>query len=331
MSLFRITRESDIPLMGCLYFGVIDRGSNLLQIRPSCSCNLNCPFCSVDAGPHSKTRVTNYEVELDYLMEAVEEIAPFKGPGVECHIDSCGEPMLYPEIVDLVRELKGVKEVSVVSMQSNGTLLDEERIKALEEAGLDRINLSIHALSPELAVSLAGVSWFDIERVKEVARLIAESKIDLLIAPVYIPGVNDAEMPKLIEFALQTKAGKRWPPLGIQKFEHYRLGRSPGKVKAENWWHFYNRSMPEWEKQFSIPLRLKPQDFLIEKRPMIPIVFEKKEKAWVDIRAPGWVRGEQLGVAKNRVVSVMDSPAKQGRVRVQIVSNKHNIYVGVPC
>ncbi len=331
MSLFRITRESDIPLMGCLYFGIIDRGSNLLQIRPSCSCNLNCPFCSVDAGPHSKTRVTNYEVELDYLMEAVQEIAPFKGPGVECHIDSCGEPMLYPEIVDLVRELKGVKDVSVVSMQSNGTLLDEERIKALEEAGLDRINLSIHALSPELAVSLAGISRFDIERVKDVARLVAKSKIDLLIAPVYIPGVNDAEMPKLIEFALQTKAGKRWPPLGIQKFEHYRLGRSPGKVKAENWWHFYNRSMPEWEKQFSISLRLKPQDFLIEKRPMIPIVFEKKEKVWVDIRAPGWVRGEQLGVAKNRVVSVMDSPAEHGRVRVQIVSNKHNIYVGVPC
>jgi len=317
--------------MGCLYFGIIDRGSNLLQIRPSCSCNLNCPFCSVDAGPHSKTRVTNYEVELDYLIEAVQEIAPFKGPGVECHIDSCGEPMLYPDIVDLVSELKGVKDVSVVSMQSNGTLLDEERIKALEEVGLDRINLSIHALSPELAVSLAGVSWFDIERVKEVARLIAQSKIDLLIAPVYVPGVNDAEMPQLIEFALQTKAGKRWPPLGIQKFEHYRLGRSPGKVKAENWWHFYNRSMLEWEKQFSISLHLKSQDFLIEKRPMIPIVFEKKEKAWVDIRAPGWVRGEQLGVAKNRVVSVMDSPAKHGRVRVQIVSNKHNIYVGVPC
>lgn len=331
MSLFRITRESDIPLMGCLYFGIIDRGSNLLQIRPSCSCNLNCPFCSVDAGPHSQTRVTNYEVELDYLMEAVQEIAPFKGPGVECHIDSCGEPMLYPEITDLVRELKCVKDVSVVSMQSNGTLLDEERIKALEEAGLDRINLSIHALSPELAVSLAGISRFDIERVKDVARLVAKSKIDLLIAPVYIPGVNDAEIPKLIEFALQIKAGKRWPPLGIQKFEHYRLGRSPGKVKAENWWHFYNRSMPEWEKQSSISLRLKPQDFLIEKRPMIPIVFENKEKVWVDIRAPGWVRGEQLGVAKNRVVSVMDSSAEHGRVRVQIVSNKHNIYVGVPC
>jgi uncharacterized Fe-S cluster-containing radical SAM superfamily enzyme len=51
----------------------------------------------------------------------------------------------------------------------------------------------------------------------------------------------------------------------------------------------------------------------------------------VEIKAPGWVSGEQLGVAKNRVVSVMDCPIKQGSVRVQIVSNKHNIYVAVPC
>jgi hypothetical protein len=275
--------------------------------------------------------VTDYQVELNYLMEAAEEIAPFKGPGVECHIDSTGEPMLYPDIIELVRRLKAIKEVRVVSMQSNGTLLDEEQIQALEEAGLDRINLSIHSLRPDKAVFLAGVPWFDIEKVKKAAKCIAESKIDLLLAPVYIPGINDEDMPELIRFAQETGAGKKWPPLGIQKFEHYRLGRSPGKVRAQNWWQFYNRSMAEWEKQFSIPLRLKPQDFKIEKRPTIPTVFEKKEKAWVEIRAPGWVRGEQLGVAKNRVVSVMDCPVKQGSVRVQMVSNKHNIYVAVPC
>jgi hypothetical protein len=269
-------------------------------------------------------------VELDYLMEAVEEIAPFKGPGVECHIDSTGEPMLYPDIVPLVSRLKQIKEVSTVSMQSNGTLLSLQRIGELEAAGLDRINLSIHSLQAEKAAYLAGAPWFDIEKIKQTAKSIAESSIDLLIAPVYIPGINDGDIPELIRFALDIGAGKRWPALGIQKFEHYRLGRNPGKVRAQNWWQFYNRSMVEWEKQFSIVLRLRPQDFSIEKRPMIPTVLEKKEKTWVDIRAPGWVRGEMLGMAKNRVVSVMDCPVPQGRVRVQIVSNKHNIYVAVP-
>ena len=331
MSLFHITRQSDIPLMGCLYFGVVDRGSSLLQIRPSCGCNLSCPFCSVDAGPNSRSRVTDYQVELDYLMEAIEEIAPFKGPGVECHIDSPGEPMIYPDIVELVCRLKQIKEVSVVSMQSNGTLLDEGRIGALAAAGLDRINLSIHSLEPEKAALLAGAPWFDIQKIMQTARDIAKSSIDLLIAPVLIPGINDPDMPEIIRFAQEIGAGKRWPMLGIQKFEHYRLGRSPGKVKAQNWWQFYNKSIAEWEKEFKMPLRLKPQDFAIVRRPMIPTVLEKKEKTWVEIKAPGWVKGEMLGVAKNRVVSVVDCPVEQGSVRVQIVSNKHNIYVAVPC
>ncbi|MDM7934821.1 MAG: radical SAM protein [Methanothrix sp.] len=331
MSLLIVNRGSRIPLVGCLYFGVIDRGTNLLQVRPSCRCNLSCPFCSVDAGPNSRTRVTSYEVELEYLLDAVREIARFKGPGVECHIDSPGEPMLYGEIAELIRGLKAIDEVCIVSMQTNGTLLDEERIAELERSGLDRINLSLHAISQKKAVYLAGTESFDVEGVMEAARRIAESRIDLLIAPVYIPGINDEEIPGIIDFALRIGAGKRWPPLGIQKFERYRLGRSPGNVRAESWWHFYNRTLREWESRFSVRLLLRPQDFGIERRPMIPSAFQRMEKAWVEIVAPGWVRGEMLGVARNRVVSVVGCPVKRGSARVQIVSNKHNIYVAVPC
>jgi uncharacterized protein len=79
MAHFLITEESGIPLIGSLYFGIIDRGTSLLQVRPSCGCNLNCPFCSVDAGPATKTRATSYEVEMEYLLGAVQEIARFKG------------------------------------------------------------------------------------------------------------------------------------------------------------------------------------------------------------------------------------------------------------
>jgi len=108
MTHFRITRASDIPLIGSLYFGIIDRGTSLLQVRPSCGCNLNCPFCSVDAGPESTTRATSYEVEMEYLVEAVQEIAGFKGPGVECHIDSPGEPMMYSRLPELVTALSSI-------------------------------------------------------------------------------------------------------------------------------------------------------------------------------------------------------------------------------
>jgi uncharacterized Fe-S cluster-containing radical SAM superfamily enzyme len=331
MTHFRITRESQIPLIGSLYFGIIDRGTSLLQVRPSCGCNLNCPFCSVDAGPESTTRATSYEVEMEYLVEAVQEIARFKGAGVECHIDSPGEPVMYSRLPELIAELRGINEVSIISLQTNGTLLTKAKIAALEAAGLDRINLSLHALEPAMARILAGVDSYDIEKLIDAAKAVVRSRIDLLIAPVYIPGINDAEIPKLIRFAQEIGAGKRFPPLGIQKFERYRYGRSPKGVKAQSWWQFFNRSIRPWEKEFGIPLRLDPaRDFGTERRPFIPLVFSKGEKVTVEVRAPGWIHGEKLGVARNRVVSVFNCEKQSGQVRVKIVATKHNIYVGVP-
>ena len=331
MTHFRITRKSDIPLVGSLYFGIIDRGTRLLQVRPSCGCNLNCPFCSVDAGPESTTRATSYEVEMAYLAEAVKEISQFKGPGVECHIDSPGEPVMYPYLPELIAALRQIDEVSVISLQTNGTLLTPAKIAALEGAGLDRINLSLHALDPAIAQLLAGVDWYNIEKITDAARAVVRSRIDLLIAPVFIPGINDAEIPKLIRFAQEIGAGKRFPPLGIQKFEHYRYGRSPKGVKAQSWWQFYNRSLRPWEKESGLKLELNPaRDFGTVRRPFVPLAFYKGEKVTVEIRAPGWIHGEMLGVARNRVVSVYNCEKQAGNVRVKIVSTKHNIYTGMP-
>ena len=200
----------------------------------------------------------------------------------------------------------------------------------LETAGLDRVNLSIHALDPDLAKTLAGVPWYDVEKVREAARRVAGSAIDLLIAPVYLPGSNDGEIPRIIAFAREIGAGKRWPPLGIQKCERYRYGRNIGGMKFQTWWQFYNRSIRTWEKESGMRLLLTPKDFGIEKRGMLPPAFTKGEKARVDICAPGWIRGEMLGIGRNRVVSVMNCPVANGAIRVEIVSAKHNIYVARP-
>ncbi len=331
MTHFTITRESQIPLVGSIYFGVIDRGTSLLQVRPSCGCNLNCPFCSVDAGPETKTRATSYEVEMEYLVEAVDEIATFKGPGVECHIDSPGEPLMYRRIAELVAALRKIPVVTTISMQTNGTLLTPGMIGDLESAGLDRINLSLHALDPAIAKQLAGVDWFDIDRITDSARAVAQSKIDLLIAPVYIPGINDAEIPKLIQFAQEIGAGKRFPPLGIQKFERYKYGRAPKGIKVQSWWQFFNQSIKKWEKESGLHLRLDPaRDFGTVRRQMIPRAFTKGEKVTVELRAPGWIHGEMLGVARDRVVSIHNCAKESGQIRVKIVADKQSIYMGVP-
>jgi uncharacterized Fe-S cluster-containing radical SAM superfamily enzyme len=329
MQFVRITRDSGIPLIGCVYFGIIDRGTNLLQVRPGCHCNLACSFCSVDAGPDSRTRSNRYEVECEYLLSALRKVAAFKGEGVECHIDSPGEPLLYPHLSTLVSGMREIPQVQVISLQTNGTLLSPSVIDSLEQAGLDRINLSLHALDPALARSISGAPWYDVDQVKTSAQNVAESRMDLLIAPVFLPGINDAEIPRLITFAEEIGAGKRWPPLGIQKFERYRYGRYPQGVRTQTWSGF-RETLKVWEGRGNTRLLLHPSDFGIVPRKMLPHAYRKGERARVEIRAPGWLVGEVLGVGRDRVVSVMNCHQTRGKVRVRMVSVKHNILVAVP-
>ena len=318
----RIPKDAELPLIGCIAFGLIDRGTNLIQVRPICGCCLNCIFCSVDEGPKSKTRITTYVVDVDYMMDWFREIASFKGKGVEAHLDCAGEVTTFPHLIDLVQRISEVDEVEKISMQTKALLLDEEDIDELEEIGLTRINLSIDALDPALAKRLSGTESFDVKRIIELAKYIAESKIDLLLAPVWVPGLNDEEIPKIIEFAKEIGA-----KLGIQKYEVYKYGRKPKGVKPISWWKFY-RKLEEWEKMFNMKLVIKPKDFGIRKRKMLPLVFKKGQKVRVRIEAPGWIRGEMIGVTENRCISVLNCKAKIGdEVRIRILNNKHNIYV----
>lgn len=323
---FRIPEDGELPLVGCITFGLIDRGTNLIQTRPISGCNLNCILCSVDEGPNTKMHATSYVVNLEYLMEWFKQLAKLKGENVEAHIDGCGEPMLYKNFVELVSSLSDVKEVKTISVQTNGTLLDEKKIDELAEAGLNRINLSINAMDAELAKKLSGSENYDIERIIEIARYIAKSKIELLIAPVYIAGLNESEMPKIIKFAKGLGCGRMWPSLGIQNFEAHRFGRKPTKKKL-TWWKFY-RALDQWEKQFGIKLKLTIKDFGIHKAPSLQTLFERGEKIRVEVKAPGWMKNEMIAVAKDRCITVVDCDNDiNDEIKIKILQNKHNIYI----
>lgn len=328
-SVLRIPDDVNLPLLGCIAFGILDRGTNILQVRPTTLCPLSCVFCSVDAGPSTKNRQTEFLVRADYLLEEFKKVVALKGEGLEAHIDTVGDPLTHPEIVDIVQGIASIPEVEVISMQTRGALLTERLAEELAEAGLSRINLSIDALDPELARRLAGTPNYDVERVLKVAEYTAQSTaVDLLISPVWVPGVNDAEIIKIIEVALRIGAGKRWPPLGIQKMEVHRYGRRPRGVRPMSWYSFY-KALREMEEKLKVKLVLRPEDFNIHKRARIPSPFKKYERIKVDVVSTGWLKGEALGTSRGRAVTLIDCPASYigRRVRATVISIKDGIVI----
>jgi len=319
MKVINVTRESGIPLIGCIAFGVIDRGSNLIQIRPTSACNLECAFCSVSAHDPNIHPV-EYYVDVDYLIDYVKEVVKVK-EDVIAFIDSVGEPLMHPKIKDLIKGLKKIKKVSKVVIVTNGVLLNKKLVDDFEKIGLDQINLSLNSMEEKLACDLAGCSY-NVKKVIEMAKYVNKSKIDLMITPVWIPNVNDSEIINIIKFVKELKCG-----IGLQKYEEYRYSRKMKKAKKINYYKFYKK-LEQWEKEFDIKLKVGPKDFGVKKSERIPTVFDKKNKIQVDIVSEGWFRHELLGVAKGRCITVVDKEAKIGdRINVQIVENKNNIYI----
>lgn len=324
-------------LIGSDFIGIIDRGTNLIEVKPCTGCNLNCIFCSVDEGPYSKTRKVDYMAYPDRLIDVFKEVASHKGfNNLEAHIDAQGEPTIYPYLLDLIRGLNEIPGVEVISMQTNGTLLDKDFIKNLEKAGLTRINLSINSLDSKKAKKISGTKSYDIKNVVEIAELIVNnSKIDLLIAPVWVPRVNDEDIKETVLFAktLLEKKGEtqKAPILGIQNCLRYRFGRNPKKVRFRKTESFYE-NLEKLEEELDIrPLKLRKEDFGIHPRrsPLKP--FRKGEVLEVRVIGLGRLPKTVLALSGERLIKVINCALPIGKkFSVKIVRTKHNIFTAIP-
>ena len=325
--------EPPTPLMGHIAFGVIDRGTNVLQVRPSTLCPHNCIFCSVDAGPESRTRQAEFQVDPGHLLDWVEAVARWKGVRVEALLDGVGEPLTHPEILEIIRGLSESPWVERVALETHGGFLTKRLAEKLAEAGLDRLNLSVDSLDPEKAKLLAGVPWYRVDRVMEVAGfLLEETPVDVVLTPVVVPGINEEDMRDLIEWARRHGAGAKsgWPTgVLIQKMEIHKYGRKPRRIRPWNWQRFY-KWLRRLEEETGYRLIVEPWEIGIKRAPRVPEPYEPGDEIVVEVIGPGWHRGEQLAVDRreDRIVALYcRRPCGRGRVTARVARSKDNIIV----
>lgn len=318
-----VHRNSGIPLIGTNSFGLIDRNTNCIEVKPITTCNLNCIFCSVDAGLRTR-RVTGYVVEEDYLVDEFNKLIESKKQRIEAHIGPQGEPLLYAPIVELVRDLKKNPKVKVISMDTNGTLLNKKLVDELVRAGITRFNISLNSLDERKGEYLAGTYY----NLKHLLRMIeyANKKARVLLAPVIVPTINDEELTKLAGFC--KKLNPDSPVLGVQNFLNYKRGRNP--VKQRSWDKFF-KMVKACEKETGARLTLCKEDFGTQHDTKLEKPFKKNQIIKARLVCNGPFKGEKIGVYKNRAIIVdkAEQASLNSFVKVRIVRDKHNIYRGV--
>ncbi len=313
-----IHSNSGIPLIGSNFFGIVDRNTNLLEVKMSTGCNFNCIYCSVNEGLRSKMR--DFVVETEYLIAELKKVIEIKESNdIEVHIGTQGEPLLFGDLEYLIKKIAEFQEVKRISMDTNGMLLTKERIDKLIRAGMTQFNISLNSLDERTAYRLAGRK-FKLSQIIESCKYISTKKIKLVIAPVLVPGYNEGDMEDLIGFAKKINA-----TIAIQNFLNYKHGRNP--VKQWSWKKFYG-FLKDMEKKHQTKLIFKPKDFGIYPLKKLNKPFKKGNIVNAEIISPGRNKNDILCKSNNRVISAIGDFMPGKKVRLKITRDKHNIYWG---
>ncbi|MFX1314943.1 MAG: radical SAM protein [Promethearchaeota archaeon] len=290
-----INDKSDIPLFGVDFIGIIDRGTNIIELKPLTLCNLKCRYCFVSAGDYEN----NFIVSSDYIIETLNKTIKVKGNyDIEIHIAPYGEILLYSELFNLLKRLWEIDGIECISMQTNGLLLNKDTIKKLEEVNLTRLNISLNTLDQKKANFLCACNEYNMDDLLSNIDLLLDSKINVLLAPVWFPRENDEDIEEIIQFVVNKRregySGKKIQ-LGIQKYLIYRTGRKLKKIRPKSWDYFYFQ-LAKLEKKYNIKLKLGPMDFGIQKRKnVMPFNIQKKDIIELEIVSIGRWKHECIG------------------------------------
>jgi len=178
-------------------------GRTLRDLRLSLTdqCNLRCRYCMPREvfGPDYAFLPESQYLDFEQLTRLVIATRPL---GLEKVRLTGGEPLLRKNVHELVRMLKNQAEINDVALTTNGLLLGAQAPR-LAEAGLDRINVSLDALDPEVYREMSG-GYGSPKAVTRGIQAALERGMKVKVNSVVKRGVNESQIPDLIAFGIET-------------------------------------------------------------------------------------------------------------------------------
>jgi len=167
-----------------------------LRISVTDRCGLRCAYCM----PPQGVPLLDRDAVLTF-----KEIARFVRLAGRCSQISQvritgGEPLVRPELEVLIGMLRraGVPEIALTT---NGQQL-AQKATALKQAGLDRVNISLDSLKPEVFVRITrgGILHKTLEGIRAARQAgLAPIKLNTVV----LRGLNDQEAPELVRFSME--------------------------------------------------------------------------------------------------------------------------------
>ncbi|MCX5790646.1 MAG: radical SAM protein [Elusimicrobia bacterium] len=109
----------------------------LIQLQYNYTCNFKCKHCAIERFKQQDGRLLTV-ADVKKIADQADAM------GLASICISGGEPLIFPDLKQVVDAIGPQR--FVISMDTNGWLLTEEKVKWLVDIGVDRIHLSIDGL-----------------------------------------------------------------------------------------------------------------------------------------------------------------------------------------
>jgi cyclic pyranopterin phosphate synthase len=179
------------------------QGRRIVYLRLSLTdrCNFQCSYCAPAGEERHRDRLSR--AELARVVRLFAEL------GVRRVRLTGGEPTLRPDLLGIVRDVRGTPGIEQVALTTNGHSL-ATLAGPLREAGLSRLNVSLDTLDADRMHRIAG-------RAASVGRIVAGLEAargagfeSVKLNVVVVRGENDGELGALTRFAWRLGATPRF-------------------------------------------------------------------------------------------------------------------------
>lgn len=163
-------------------------------------CNFRCQYCMPEGEDLNYVLQQNLLTQQELITLLQEVFIPV---GFTRFRLTGGEPLIRPDVVNIVSAIARFPETQDLSMTTNAFLL-AGMAQPLYDAGLRRVNISLDSLEPETFDQIVGnrgrSRWQQVWNGIQTAHQVGFSPLKLNV--VVIPGVNDHEVLNLAALSL---------------------------------------------------------------------------------------------------------------------------------
>ncbi len=189
------------------------RKINYLRISVTDRCNFRCMYCvpSQNFNVITHDRIARYEEILRITRLACKL-------GITKVRITGGEPFVRKGIMSFLEEICAIEQIQDVAVTTNGSQLNENRLRDLMDMGIKRINFSLDTLEPEKFKRITGRDRFDkVWEAIQTAHEIGMSPVKINV--VALRGINDNEIQDLAGLTLKY-------PFHVRFIEYMPIGDS---------------------------------------------------------------------------------------------------------